>query len=188
MRQIVKDAHGVQHVLGRGGRHAMTQSDWGRLGNVVRGQYEYLQKFAQAIERGEQSAAQVRARAALYVAASVYSFERGNASAYGLSLPAYPGDGGTPCLARCRCHWDISSTKDDWIARWVVGGAVQCPGCRSRAEQWNPLRIPKERGTLLAIRPLTGRALAFGGSRGDSRALRRMRAIARSDASASSVS
>src|SRR6266576_7282598 len=35
MRRVVKDAFGTTYLLSRGGRNVMTQSDWGRIGQLV---------------------------------------------------------------------------------------------------------------------------------------------------------
>jgi hypothetical protein len=46
MRVKIKTARIAQSVLGHGGRKTMTPSEWGRVGSMMRKQYEYLSKFA----------------------------------------------------------------------------------------------------------------------------------------------
>lgn len=99
MRTVIRDVHVGVAALGGGGRNAMTASDWGKVGAQVQDQYEYLDNFTRQIGDGELSLAQVTARAGLYVDAAVQGFERAKVARIGdLDLPAYPGDGGTPCV------------------------------------------------------------------------------------------
>lgn len=146
MREAVKLAHVTEYTFGRGGRRAMSSEDWGRLGQQIREQYVYLHNFAQDVQAGrytnadgDTSLAAVRARAALYGESAVYAHSRGQeAAAEGLALPCHPGDGGTPCLARCKCRWTIVETSDQWEATWRLGSAEHCDGCLSRAANFAP--------------------------------------------------
>ena len=143
MRRELKSLHIGQYELGRGGRKAMTQSDWGRLGAEMRRQYEYLGNFVTEIAAGNLSPAQVAARSQLYLEASTASYERGRAAAHNLVLPAYPGDGGTRCLVNCRCHWRISETEEAWNCFWTLGNAEHCEDCVTRSQTWAPYSYPK---------------------------------------------
>jgi hypothetical protein len=54
MQQQIKNAHIVAAVMQRGGWDNMTQSDWGRVGQIIRTQYDYLEGFARDIMDGTQ--------------------------------------------------------------------------------------------------------------------------------------
>lgn len=139
MRAIIRTSTIDQYVLGRGGRHAMTPADWGRVGRMVREQYKYASAFAAEIAAGKLSEAQIAARARLYMASSTAAFERGRAASFrGLKLPAYPADGSQECLANCKCHWEIEELDDRFEATWVLGVADHCATCVRNAGEWSP--------------------------------------------------
>jgi hypothetical protein len=142
-RKALKTAYIDQYVMGRGGRGQMTQSDWGRLGSLLKSQYQYLQGFAADLASGALTPAQATARASLYYASSTQAFEAGHGAAWGISLPAYPGDGSTPCKARCACKWSIAETETATEASWLLGAAEHCEVCVGRAAEWAPLTFPK---------------------------------------------
>ncbi len=144
LRDVVKQVHGTMYVFGRGGRNAMTPSDWGKVGREVRDQYGFLHQFSAEVAGGNLSPAQVAARSRLYVHAGVTAHGRGVMGAFGgLSLPAQPGEG-TACMSRCRCHWDIQESETAWEATWVLdGGAQHCAGCLGRADEYAPYRQEK---------------------------------------------
>lgn len=54
MRVIVKDAHLMAAASVRGGWDRMTPGDYGRVGQIVRGQYEFLERFAAEISSRRQ--------------------------------------------------------------------------------------------------------------------------------------
>lgn len=144
MRQDVKSSFIDQYVLARGGRGQMTQADWGRVGAMLKGQYGFLDGFAEAIARGELSEAQIAMRAGMYHDSSVQAFERANALSRGITvrLPAYPGDGSSECLSNCRCHWDIQPVEGGFDCYWVVDSTVEnCPTCSSRGSEWSPYEV-----------------------------------------------
>lgn len=143
-RENVKAVYIDQYLLGRGGRRVMTPADWGRIGGMLRRQYQFLQRFADDIARGTMTPAQIRARFQLYFESSTQAFERAETRGRGVpNLPAYPGDGTTVCKARCRCHWQIEETEREWLATWSLGASEHCATCVTRAGEWNPLRLPK---------------------------------------------
>lgn len=146
MRDLIKRSYIDQYVLARGGRNAMTKSDWGRVGRQIQSQYKYLQAFAEDAAAGKMSAKQMGARAEMYLESSTQAFERGKAASYSLDLelPAYPGDGSTDCLSNCKCHWQISEHDDHWEATWKLGAADHCGTCVSRSASWAPLIVEKE--------------------------------------------
>lgn len=53
MMDEIKDANINAASLAKGGYKQMGQADWGRVGNRVRNEYEFLRRFAQQIDEGE---------------------------------------------------------------------------------------------------------------------------------------
>lgn len=148
MRTLIKDSFIAQYAAAVGGVQNMTAADYGRIGAMLssqnRGQYWYLQRFAEAIANGELTLGQIQVRAGMYMGASVQAFERGRTVSFGLPrLPAYPGDGTTVCLTNCRCSWQISETQAAWYCHWSLGVAEHCPDCLVRAAQWAPYVVLK---------------------------------------------
>lgn len=144
MRQQIKDTFIAEYMLARGGKNAMTPSDYGRLGSMLRKQYEYLHTFCEDIQTGRLSINGIAARAAMYMDSATQAFERGKAAARDLTLPAYPGDGSTACKANCKCYWDIQETRTEWHCYWRRTAAESCPTCSDRTAMWSPLVIQKD--------------------------------------------
>lgn len=149
-RQSLKETYISEYLVARGGRDAMTQSDWGQLGAMLKQQYRYLDGFANDIASGNLSTdgrlqiKRVRARAQMYFNGSSQAYERGKSNSLGMPrFPAYPGDGSTQCLTNCGCHWDVTETEEAWLCVWTLGPHEHCPDCVRRAGEWNPYRIPK---------------------------------------------
>jgi len=135
-RQLILRALTAEYLLGRGGRQAMTPRDWGTIGALAKAQYEFARGFAADLAAGKlETAADVEGRMAMYFGAAREAHEIGRSEAYGMPrLPAYPCDGGTPCLTGCKCSWSITETSTEWRATWRLGAAQQhCAGCSSRA-------------------------------------------------------
>lgn len=144
MRKELRTTYTAQYMAGRGGKNVMTQSDWGKVGNMLKGQYAYLNDFAKEIASGKLSQAQIAARAGMYTSSASQAYERGKVAAYGApDLPAYPGDGATACRGNCKCRWSIKETKTSWVCRWVLSAVENCGDCVERAGKWNPLVIEK---------------------------------------------
>jgi hypothetical protein len=146
IRDRLKRIYLSEYMLGRGGKNAMTPSDYGRVGNMLRDQYEYLRSFALDIQDGKLSEAQIGARTQLYHESAIQAFERGKAAAYSgdLILPAYPADGRTRCRARCKCRWLIRETKTAWKAYWMRNSlAESCQDCVERERLYNPYVVSK---------------------------------------------
>lgn len=145
MRDEIRLVFGAEYAFGRGGRGAMTPTDWGHVGALAKDQYTFLRGFAEAVARGELTEAQIAARAGLYAGSAVQAYERGRAAAFGLALPAYPADGGTECLSSCRCSWSIVETAAEYRATWKLdaGAGDNCAGCRGRAAAYAPLVVVK---------------------------------------------
>lgn len=148
MQALVKQGHAGAYAIGRDGDWAkMTRAEWGRIGQVIRGQYAFLRPFADEVRAGHLSPAQVRARFDLYLEAASQSRELGEAYRRGLPpsvFPALPGDGSTSCRARCRCRWSIrvlSRGRGDYDLSWRLGPAEHCAECRTRAKAWRKLQV-----------------------------------------------
>lgn len=148
MRQTVKSTFVDQYVLGRGGRNMMSQRDWGRVGQMIRVQYDYLQKFYHDVVKKDLTEAQIAVRAGLYIESSTQAFEKGRVEDFGIVLPEYPADGHQNCKARCRCHWQIEDVGNAWHAYWVLEpSAVHCDTCLGNSKKWSPLIIQKSKNT-----------------------------------------
>ena len=152
-QEEIKSLHISSYMAGRGGQWSQVGPvEWGRMGPVLRQQFEFARRFGLDIEAGEMSDAQILARADLYAASARQSFERGMLAELGIDagiLPAHPGDGTTSCRANCKCRWSIrilSKARGDFDASWRLGSAEHCRTCRTRARLWKKLRI---RGGLL---------------------------------------
>ena len=142
MRDQIKMALGAAYVFGRGGLDQMTDADWQALSLLVINAYMYLDQFAMDIEASLLSEAAIAARSELYVGAGVGAYERGQASAYDVFLPEYPGD---TCSGRtnCRCSWSLEPQDDGSIdAYWVCeDDEASCDNCIANGQQYNPLFI-----------------------------------------------
>ena len=145
LREIIKDAYGAAYMLGRGGRFQMSYRDWSYLGRAVSEQYRYLNNFAaQVVSRpfNAEDVAQAVRRANLYPLSARQVMQRGYTYARGVpELPYYPGDGSTPCLGNCGCHWDIEETATGWDCYWRLGKADNCEECPKREVRDSPLRV-----------------------------------------------
>lgn len=70
MMDVIKHVHLGSATLAKGGRGMMTQEDYGRVGQIVRDQYSFLEDWTQEIARGEASLGQaLTSRARQYVTA-----------------------------------------------------------------------------------------------------------------------
>lgn len=141
MRDAIKAVFGAQYVFGRGGLRAMQPHDWERVGDLVQNQFGYLEGFADDVAAGKLSKPQITVRAELYVGSSVQAHEAGKGAAFGILLPAQPGDGSSECLANDRCSWFLRRRHDGRVeATWVADiDSATCETCRKRAKDWNPL-------------------------------------------------
>jgi len=127
----LKDAHLAQAMFGAGGRANMGNVEWGRVGQTLREQYGYLDKFAQDIASGNVSEAMALSRIDHYGDSSRQSYwneyvehsdglldwhlgatekhcgrcpEIAAGGPYTKeTIPSMPGDGSTPCLGHCDC-------------------------------------------------------------------------------------
>lgn len=79
MRDLIKSGNTVAGSIGRGGHRQMSAADWGTVGQRIRTQYAYLNRFALEIENGRVPDASSVYRAGLYarsVRIAFYVMER----------------------------------------------------------------------------------------------------------------
>lgn len=91
MRQEIKSATMMEYMLGRGGIHMLTQSDYGRIGSMLKVQYGYLNTFTRQIVDGKVTRDRAITRAGMYIDTTRAAYERSRAVAYNVTLPDYPG-------------------------------------------------------------------------------------------------
>jgi len=144
MRRRLKHAYVAEYTLGRGGASQMTQSDYGRVGNLLKSQYGYLRGYLDDLTRGQETKGTAANRARNFIGSARQSFSRGRSRGRDLDLPYHPADGGTECHGNCRCHWDIEEDDTEVRAYWVVSANKPCAGCLSRGAESSPLVFPKE--------------------------------------------
>ncbi|MDD5245620.1 MAG: hypothetical protein PHU49_16550 [Syntrophorhabdaceae bacterium] len=122
----------------------MTQADWGRIGSMVKKQYEYQAKFAAEVAAGNLTEPQIAMRSSMYVNSATQAYEVGKQIERGMpALPQYPGDGNTRCHSNCQCTWEIEETDTEWLATWSLHEAEHCEDCVELSGRYNPLRLPK---------------------------------------------
>lgn len=144
MRKRVRDVNSAQYMLARGGRNAMFQTDLDALSEIIKDQFDYLQKFGEEVRAGNLSASQITARSELYMESSTRAHEQAKAASFDIELPEYPADGNQICKARCRCRWEIDEKKDTIEAYWMLNVAAKhCDTCLSNAAKWAPYTIQK---------------------------------------------
>lgn len=138
--QLLQVGHAAAWMQGAG-RETMGPVARRQVRDVLAEQVGYLNRFLDTVEADGWDDARMRARAAMYVEAIKQSYWRG--ATLGYPLPGYPGDGGTECLSRCKCRWELvpAGAGDDVDAYWRYGDAEHCAGCQDRAAAWAPYRI-----------------------------------------------
>ena len=86
MRSHIKDVHLSAAAAQRGGWDNMTQADFGRVGQRIRTQYEFLDNFAQQIADGTQPLdGRFLVRAQMYTDASIATFDRFQVNAFNVA-------------------------------------------------------------------------------------------------------
>ena len=117
MRQIVKDTHLLNTVAARGGFDQMTDTEYGRIGAVVREQYAYLDQFTAGIANGAVPLdGRFDVRAAMYADAGRGTYE-GDVAAQQQEVGAteersvlHPADHCEDCLAEAAKGWQPLGT------------------------------------------------------------------------------
>lgn len=77
MAAAIKKGHTQSYLLGKGGTFQFNPRDKGILGNVLSVEYMYLRRFAELINKGELTKAQIKSRAKLYANSFHKLYERG---------------------------------------------------------------------------------------------------------------
>lgn len=77
MAAAIKKGHTQSYLLGKGGTFQFNPRDKGILGNVLSMEYMYLRRFAESINKGELTKAQIKNRAKLYANSFHKLYERG---------------------------------------------------------------------------------------------------------------
>lgn len=77
VREALKPAHIQATMVGAGGKAALSQADYGRIGQKLRSEYAYLQKFASSLLANGLSAPMALARIGLYAESIRGSFWEG---------------------------------------------------------------------------------------------------------------
>lgn len=106
MRDVIKTVHTYSAAAAKGGWAQLTQEDYGRIGQIVRGEYGHLEKFARQIARGTASAkgGRLDARAMQYAEAgrdTYHQTERASAKRSGYKFERnvlHPADHCGGCL------------------------------------------------------------------------------------------
>ena len=79
--QELKDTYVVNYQIARGGKNAMTQADYGRIGGRLKSEFGYLDNFAKEVASGNLTPEQIRARANQYVAGTRTAYYDGKTAA-----------------------------------------------------------------------------------------------------------
>lgn len=143
-RDAIKAAYVDSYALGIGGRKNMTFTDFGRLGAMIKAQYQYAHLLAAQIANGQLSEAMIAHRSASFITMAGHAYHMGRAATFSISLPVYPRDGSQDCLYNCRCEWHISEDGDTVTAYWVRFSGRSCTACESNANLYsesNPYTI-----------------------------------------------
>jgi hypothetical protein len=134
MMQGVKDAHLIAGAMERGGWAQMTQADFGRVGQIVKGEYAYLRNFADEVAGGLPLDGRFTRRADMYAQAArstYYNFTEREAERRGFAEERNvlePGD---------NCEGCLEETDRGWVALGElvpVGGRTCLTGCRCSIE------------------------------------------------------
>lgn len=137
--QLVRTGTTVGYALGIGGANAMDTEAIRQIDRLLAEQTDFVHGFINDLAYGSTSDAQMEARAQLYAGQAVKAYEQARASAWSVDLPAYPGDGGTECLGRCRCFWTIEDDETQVMAWWNTHeDDGVCNGCFQRGQDYSP--------------------------------------------------
>ena len=105
MRSLVKSVHLYSAASAKGGWAQMTQADYGRVGQIVRKQYQYLNGFAAEIAGGLPMNGMIPNRAAMYAQAGRAThedtrreLERANGKTHERNI-LHPADHCSDCVA-----------------------------------------------------------------------------------------
>lgn len=124
MGQAIKTTHLASSALANGGWAQMTQADYGRVGQIVRQQYQYLDRFAQQIADGTQKLdGTLERRARMYADAGRMTYE--SAQRAEARIRGYDEERNVR-HAQDSCAGCLEATA----AGWVAIGTLPLPGQR----------------------------------------------------------
>ena len=138
MRDEIKRTVMMEYMLGRGGINAMTQADYGRVGAILKPQYQYLNNFTTQIMEGKVTKTRAEQRAAMYIDSTRHAHSRGQSAAWDIALPAYPG-----LHPGCACSIDAKEQEGAVHVYWRTASKNPCPDCEGYESEWNPLVIER---------------------------------------------
>ncbi|KAB2867534.1 MAG: hypothetical protein F9K46_00100 [Anaerolineae bacterium] len=148
MREELRRSALEQYITGKGGDPTHIQAtDYLALGPELKSQYQYLSKFARAIDKASQDGKSLDfavQRAKLYAKSTQAIFWQ---SAIPVRLPQYPRDGQTACRGNCQCRLRLQYEYGDGgevvatLVWWQLSPAEHCEDCLTLARTWNPLRL-----------------------------------------------
>lgn len=147
VREALKPAHIQATMVGAGGKAALSQADYGRIGQRLRGEYAYLQKFASSLLADRLSAPMALARVALYAENVRSSFWEGTAirqGRQGYSLMQRILDSQAAHCQDCL----------DYAARGIVSiGSLPMPGqrCACRARCRCSVRYLRQQAPVVSV-------------------------------------
>jgi hypothetical protein len=144
-RAIVAETITALHIFGAGGETMVRTKPMHlrRLVTALERQIPFANAFVSELQTGQIEATAVAARSELYVGAGITAYEEARADEWGVTLPYYPADHGTPCESNCRCNWTITTStheltgRDMTTAYWQTeGDGKVCDGCQQRAAEY----------------------------------------------------
>ena len=161
MRRVIKNAHASLFLFGVGGINEVDDDDRRAIQVRILTQYRFLQRYAEEIQRRGFSEAYITNRTRYYGGSSVASFEAGKAKSYGVSPPALPGDGTSPCVANCRCWFQYKRsgrrgrrTRQESVEAQTLRAYWRlrpnpidcCHVCLDRHKEWAPILLTTQGG------------------------------------------
>lgn len=151
LRTQLRLFHTGMAAIGKGNWQSVTSSDWGKVGAVLKEQYNYLHGFAQDVyeQRETITPERIAWRAKLYGAKGGFTAGLIQAGDIAGLLPYLPRDGSTQCLNGCLCEWLLEEGQAEngmkqVVARWVLHEAEHCPTCLGRQGHTEILTVPEE--------------------------------------------
>lgn len=129
-RAIAAETLTALHMFGAGGEAMVRDRPIHiiRLIQALERQIPYANEFVRQVRTGEIETTAIAARSELYVGAGITAYEQARSDDWGITLPFYPADGDTECLANCRCSWELSTSLDEDTGRDVTMAVWQTEG------------------------------------------------------------
>lgn len=124
---------GVQVDTALVSERRLSKIERAELKEYLKRQLAFFDGFVADVRRGKLSPAQIAARADLYSGATRATYFDTRWGDW--EIPFSPGDGGTPCLGRCRCGCEVIDNGDGTGKYNYVMGATEqhCTVCPERA-------------------------------------------------------